>query len=527
VRGAEALLRTLRAGGVDACFANPGTSEMHVVAALQEIPEIRPILALFEGVATGAADGYGRMTGRPAATLLHLGPGLANGWANLHNARRAHTPVVCVVGDHATFHKHHDPPLESDIPALAGAVSGWVGRPASAAEVGQATAQALTEASRGAGQVATLVLPADAAWSEGAAWCDVVPPPGGPAPVADVIVEEVAGVLRKAGPGQAAVFVGGGATTEAGLVAASHVAQASGARLLGETFPARLARGGGRPELERLAYLGEMARDQLAGVDHLVLAGAAAPVSFFAYEDQPSTPVPAGCAVHHLAGPDDDAVGALAALAELLGAPSGREVGESGAPAVAPPADGPITPASAAAVIGAVLPASAVVVDESNTSGTAMAAATAAGPPHDWLTLTGGAIGYALPVAVGAAVACPNRPVLTLESDGSAMYTIAALWTMARHDLNVTTVVFANREYAILGFELHRMAARQQAAGLGPAQQLLTLTPPDLDFVSVAKGMGVPATRATDTVSLQGQLARALAEPGPHLVEAVMAGRGR
>ncbi len=524
MRGGEALLRTLTGAGVEVCFANPGTSEMHFVASLDEVPEMRGVLALFEGVATGAADGYGRMAGRPAATLLHLGPGLGNGLANLHNARRARTPLVNVVGDHATYHKRYDAPLESDIDALAGSVSGWVGRPDGPEAVGPLAAEAVGAAGRGAGRVATLILPADASWSEGAAPAPS-PPAAGRRAVATAAVDDAAAALSQRSAPSTAILIGGGATGEAGVVAAARVANHTGSRLFCETFPARMARGGGLPEIERLAYLGEAALAQLDGVEHLVLAGASRPVSFFAYPNQPSSLVPDGCTVHVLAEPDDDAAGALAVLAGLIGAPApaipdGADGGVTPAPGGHP--TGPLTPASAAAVIATLLPAGAVVVDEANTSGTALAGATAAAPRHDWLTLTGGAIGYGLPVSVGAAVACPERPVVCLESDGSAMYTLAALWTMAREQLDITVVVFANRAYAILNFELHRTGAGE---GGEAAASLLALSPPDLDFVAMATGMGVAARRATTAPQLSAGLEQALAESGPHLIEAVLAPR--
>ncbi|MFD1120798.1 thiamine pyrophosphate-binding protein, partial [Sphaerisporangium aureirubrum] len=167
MNGAQSLIRTLADAGVDVCFANPGTSEMHFVAALDTVPEMHGVLGLFEGVVTGAADGYARVAGRPAAALLHLGPGLGNGLANLHNARRARTPVVVVVGDHATYHKKYDAPLESDIEAVAGSLNGWVRRCAATGDVGADAAAAVAAAMDAPGRVATLVLPADLSWGEG------------------------------------------------------------------------------------------------------------------------------------------------------------------------------------------------------------------------------------------------------------------------------------------------------------------------------------------------------------------------
>ena len=403
MNGAEAVLRTLAGSGVSLCLANPGTSEMHMVAALDEVPGVRPVLCLFEGVATGAADGYGRMAGRPAAVLLHLGPGLANGLANLHNAHRARTPLLAIVGDHATYHKRFDAPLESDIEALAGTVSGWVRRSTLGADAAADAAEAVAAALAPPGQVATVILPSNVSWSPGAEPAAAVPlrPPS---PVPGEVIAEVAAALRGGGPG--VILLGGAGLRRPALEAASRVAQATGARLLAETFPARHERGAGIPHVERLAYLAEMGAAQLDGARHLILAGARDPVSFFAYPGKLSSLTPDGCQVHSLAGPGDDIAGALAALADLAAPgtpPSPRQPERPGLP------DGDLTGQSAAAVIGALLPEHAIVCDEANTSGLALPAATAGAPPHDWLTLTGGAIGQGLPLAAGAAIACPRQ----------------------------------------------------------------------------------------------------------------------
>jgi len=511
MNGAEAVLRTLADSGVRLCLANPGTSEMHMVAALDEVPQMRAVLCLFEGAATGAADGYGRMAGRPAAVLVHLGPGLANGLANLHNARRARTPVLVIVGDHATYHKRFDAPLESDIEALAGSVSGWVRRCARGADAAADVADAAAAAMCPPGQVATVILPADVSWSPDAEPASAVPARPR-APVPGEVLDAVAAVLRGGEPG--VILLGGAGTRRPALEAASRISQATGARLLAETFPARHERGAGIPPVERLAYLAEMAAAQLDGARHLILAGARAPVSFFAYPGKLSSLVPDGCQVHTLAGPGDDIAGALSALADLAApgvAPVPQRPERPGLP------DGDLTGHSAAAVIGALLPEHAIVCDEANTSGLALPAATAGAPPHDWLTLTGGAIGQGLPLAAGAALACPERPVLALEADGSAMYTISALWTHAREQLDITTVIFSNRSYAILNMELGRTGA--PAAGES-ARSLLELSRPALSFTALAEGMGVPAGKAQTAPEFAAQLRRALAEPGPHLIEA-------
>jgi acetolactate synthase-1/2/3 large subunit len=513
MNGAQAVVRTLVDSGVTACFANPGTSEMHFVAALDTVPQMRGVLCLFEGAATGAADGYGRMTGRPAAVLLHLGPGLANGLANLHNARRARTPLLAIVGDHATYHKRFDAPLESDIDALAGTVSGWVRRTSRSADAPGDAAAAAAAAMSPPGQIATLILPADVTWTDGA---EPAPPvrPRPAAVVPDEIIADAAGVLRSGEP--AVLMLGGTGLRREALDAASRISQATGARLVAETFPARLKRGAGIPAIDRLAYLAEFAAVQLNGARHLILAGAREPVSFFAYPGKPSYLVPDGCQVHVLAEASDDIAGTLTTLADIVAPDTQPSLQQPVRPALP---EGDLTGESAAAVIGALLPEGAIVCDEANTSGLWLPGATAGGPPHDWLTLTGGAIGQGLPLATGAALACPDRPVLALEADGSAMYTASALWTHAREQLDITTVIFSNRSYAILNMELERTGA---ATAGRTARSLLDLSRPAIDFTALAVGMGVPATRAVTAGELAAQLRNALAEPGPHLIEAAL-----
>ncbi|EIF00257.1 acetolactate synthase large subunit [Saccharomonospora glauca] len=513
MNGAQSLIHTLVDADVDVCFANPGTSEMHFVTALDDVPQIRGVLGLSEGVVTGAADGYGRMAGKPAATLLHLGPGLANGLANLHNARRANTPIVNIIGDHATYHKKFDAPLESDIEALAGSLNGWVRRSASAADVGADVAAAVAAAQDAPGRVATLILSADVSWGEGGVPATAVTPRA-PRPVASDVVKAVAEVLR--GDEPVALLVGGAACREAGLRALSRIAKATGAKPFAETFPARIERGAGLPNIERLGYLAEQVTYQLDGVRHVVVAGTRAPVSFFAYPGKASDLVPEGARVHTLAEAGDDVVAALEELADEVAA----DVEPDLAPAQRPELPtGDLTPQNWVQVIGALLPEGAIVSDEANTSGLLVPMATAGSPRHDVLTLTGGAIGQGIPVATGAAIAAPDRPVINLESDGSALYTIQALWTQARENLNVTTVVLNNRAYAILRLELQRVGAESS----GPkARGLLDLSTPDLDFVRMAEGFGVPATRARTAEELADQFRRAVAEPGPHLIEAMV-----
>jgi acetolactate synthase-1/2/3 large subunit len=514
VNGAQALIRTLVGAGVDVCFANPGTSEMHFVAALDDVPDMRAVLTLFEGVATGAADGYARMTRSPAGTLLHLGPGLGNGLANLHNARKAFTPVVNIVGDHATYHKQYDAQLESDIETVARNVSSWIRFSDSTKALAEDAADCVAAAIGPPGQVATLILPADVSWSDGGEPA----PPAAPATTAAVdgsVVAEVAGILQ--GDEPAALFVGGRACRADALVDASRVANTTGAKLLAETFPARLERGAGRVPVDRLAYLAEFAAMQLEGLRHLVLVDTKSPVSFFAYPGKASDLVPEGCTVHVLAGPDGDPAAALAALADAVGAAADAATLQ---PEVRPelPA-GALTADAVCQIVGALLPEGAIVSDEGNTSGLFAAGHTAGAPAHDWLCLTGGAIGQGLPVALGAAVAAPDRKVLALQADGSAMYTLQAWWTMAREQLDVTTIIFNNSSYAVLNMELQRVGA---TAGGEKAKAMLDLHGPELDFVALATGMGVAATRATTCEDFTDQLRGALETKGPTVIEAIV-----
>jgi len=521
VNGAQALIHTLVDHGVDTCFMNPGTSEMHFVAALDDVTAMHSVLALFEGVATGAADGYSRISGRPAATLLHLGPGLGNGLANLHNARRAHSPVVNIVGDHAISHRAYDAQLQSDIATVARNVSSFVRTTESTPDLGRDAVDTLVAAYGPPGAVATLILPADVSWSDGGTVVPVVDgvgtrPCAGRPPDPDVL-DAAAAALRSGE--RSALFIGGRACSGPLLDAVADLAAATGAEVLCETFPARLARGAGHPPVERLGYLAEFASLRLDGIRHLVLLDASSPVSFFAYPGKLSDLVPEGCTVHPVAGASDDVVAAVAALADVVGAPAGRAVRQEAASPGLP--TGALTAQSVCQAMGALLPEGAIVSDEGNTAGLFAPGATAGSPPHDWLCLTGGAIGQGLPVAVGAAVAAPDRRVVALEADGSALYTVQSWWTMAREGLDVTTVILNNHSYAVLNMELDRVGAESP----GPrARDMLDLGRPDLDFVQIARGLGLPAARAETAEQFAGELARSLATPGPSVVEALVPG---
>jgi len=514
MNGAESLLRTLLAAGVEVCFTNPGTSEMQFVAALDRVDGMRSVLALFEGVVSGAADGYGRMRGVPAATLLHLGPGMGNALANFHNARRAHTPIVNIIGEHATWHRALDAPLTSDIDGVSRPVSDWVRTCEDGSALAGDAAEAVAAATAPPGGIATLIMPADLAWQDG-------PPPGDVLPAAApaaVDAERVRGVARALASGEpAAILVNGPVLRSHGLELASRVANASGARLLTDTFVARQERGAGRAVIGRLPYFAEEAREALAGIRHLVLVNTREPVTFFAYPGVPSRIAPDGCEIVSLADPGEDGIGALEALADELGAGSDRA--ELAPARQAEPPAGDLTAETLALAIAAVLPENAIVSDESATSGGALLPATATAPPHDWLMLTGGSIGQGLPVATGAAIACPDRKVLALQADGGGMYTLQSLWTQAREGLDVTNVIFANRQYRILNIEFMRVGAGEP----GPkARDMLDIGRPDLDWVALAEGMGVTARRATTLEEFNRALADFVPAPGPNLIELVL-----
>ena len=515
MNGAQALMKTLVDAGIEVCFTNPGTSEMHFVAALDSEPKMRAVLALFEGVATGAADGYARMAGKPAATLLHLGCGLGNGLANLHNARKGKVPIVNIVGDHATYHTPYDAQLQSDIETVARNVSpSFVRTSASTAQLGQDAQEAIAAARGLPGQVATLILPADVSWGEGGVPC---PPPPLAAPRAadESAVKAIAALLRS---GQkAALLLGGHALREPALLAASRIGTTTGAKLLAEVFPTRIERGAGLPAIERLAYFAELAGVQLAGLQHLILVDAKSPVSFFAYPGKASDLVPPGCTVHTLAAPDQDARAGLEQLVAALGAGAAQPALQTTTRPDRP--TGELTAARACQAVGHLLPEGAIVVDEAITSGQKLGAMTAGAPRHDLLTLTGGAIGQGLPSAVGAAIACPDRPVIALVGDGSAMYTVQALWTMAREQLHVISIIFNNAAYSVLNIELERVGAGEP----GPRSRAqLDLGGPQLDVARLAQGMGVHAVRADTAEAFCTALEYALATPGPHLIEALV-----
>ncbi|MBE0487314.1 acetolactate synthase large subunit [Marinobacter sp.] len=513
--GAQALMKTLVEAGVEVCFTNPGTSEMHFVAALDSEPKMRAVLALFEGVATGAADGYARMADKPAATLLHLGCGLGNGLANLHNARKGKVPVVNIVGDHATYHVKYDAQLQSDIETVARNVSpNFVRTSQSTEALCQDAVDAITAARGLPGQVATLILPADVSWGEGGTPC-TMPAPATPSVADDATIQTVADAVRTGK--KTAILLGGRALRESSLLAAAKLSAHNGIKLFAETFPTRIERGAGLPAVERIAYLAELATLQLSEYENLILVDAKPPVSFFAYPGKKSYLVPQTCNVNTLATPEQDATASLNKLADALGAASAEPKLQASARPGRP--RGKLTAEKVCKALGHLMPENSIIVDESITSGLMLNALTAGAPRHDMLTLTGGAIGQGLPNSVGAAIACPDRPVYALIGDGTAMYTIQALWTMARENLNVTTIIFNNASYSILNVELERVGAEEAGA---KAKSQLDISGPVTLYAQLAQSMGVHGVRVQTTEELLKAMEYARDMPGPHLIEAVV-----
>ena len=510
MNGAESLVHSLLKSGVDTCFTNPGTSEMHFVAALDRVPGMRCVLGLFEGVVTGAADGYARVTGKPASTLLHCGPGLANGLANLHNARRANTPIVNIVGDHATYHRPLDAPLTADTEGWARGVSGWVRTAMDVKTVGADAAAAVQASNLSPGQIATLILPSDTSWNDGGIPAEALPRV--PTPLASPKqIEECAAILRRGGEG-VVLLLGNQALSETGLALAHRIAMATGCRLVAQGSNAKMARGQGRVSLDRVPYVVDVAVKAMSGTKQLLLCGATKPVTFFAYPNKPQTSIPDSAEIHILARLEQDLIEALTRLADMLHAPK-----------VAAPDNGPkheigrgaLTPESVASTLGALMPEGAIIADESVTYGRGFFANTKAAPHHDWLNVTGGAIGGGIPMATGAAVGAPGRRVINMQADGSGMYTVQALWTQAREKLDVTTVILSNRKYQILIGELANVGANPGRT----AMDMLDLGNPDLDWTKMANGMGIEAARADNCDTFADLMASSLKRKGPFLIE--------
>lgn len=515
MNGADSLCDTLLANDVDVCFANPGTSEMHFVAALDQKPQMRCILGLFEGVVTGAADGYGRMADKPAATLLHLGPGLANGLANLHNARRAQTPMINIVGEHATHHIQYDAPLTSDIESLARPMSDWLHRIESAADVSPAAASAIEAARRNPGGISTLILPADAAWTE-APQAIHRAAPATPAALDPQALQGACAALRNGR--KTVILLSGKALRGKALETASRIAAKSGARLMAQQSNSRIERGAGRVMIDRVPFSVDLALKALEDVEQLILVGARVPVAFFAYPNKPSVLIPEACQVIALTQPDNDLPQALQELADALGADKSGAALTAERNATTLPT-GALNAASIIQAIGVLSPENAIICDESVSSGRDSFKSTFGAAPHDFLQITGGAIGIGIPLATGASVACPDRKVILMQADGSGMYTPQALWTQAREQLDVITIIFANRSYAILHNELKMVGAGEPGRN---ARRMLDLDQPAFDWVHMANAAGVEAARATELNAFIDILRAAISRKGPFLIEALI-----
>ncbi len=512
MNGAKSLIRTLVDAGVEICFVNPGTTEVHLVQALDAVPEMRAVLALFEGVCTGAADGYGRMKGQPATTLLHLGPGLANGIANLHNARRAASPIVNLVGNHPHYHMQYDAPLTSNIETLALNFSSWYKENSTARTIARdgadAVTAALTAKAGSKGQIATLALPTDACWGESPGLAAPNPLPSRSAVNGDV-VDQAARILDR----DSALLLDGPALLEEGLEIANGIAEVSGCQVWCSGFPARLEGGVGRGKVSRVPYFPEDIQQKMAGIRKLILSGSRPPVSFFAYQNTPGYLVPENCSLFTLARPEEDVVGALQAVADSLKAPANSGPRNPFVEIDLP--KGQLNLDKIGAAVAALAPENTIFSLDSG-GGRSVYALTQKAAPHTWLNITGGAIGQGGPVAIGAAIAAPDRRVITLAGDGGAMYTNQAFWTQAREGLNITTILFSNRSYGILETEYWRLGVNEIGQR---ASRLFSLRNPDIDWVGLAKSMGIPGISVETSEDLTDHLQRSFSQDGPYLIE--------
>ncbi len=516
VNGSESLVATLVDKGVDVCFANPGTSEMHFLAALEN-PSLRSVLVLFEGVATGAADGWYRMSGRPASTLLHLGPGLANGLANLHNARRAGSGIVNIVGEHATAHLKYDPPLLSDIDGLARPISHWVRRSTSSCLVAGDVSVAIAQARSKPGKIATLILPGETSWGQAGEHSKSQPTPECPCftrPEAPDMsrVEQAANVLRRGEP--TLIVCGGQASRGRAVELLGRIKAHTGCRIATQFFTARIERGAGRATLERIPYYVPSALAYLKDFKHIITVETGEPIAFFSYPGSPSQMKPTGCAVHSLVLPDEDSITGLEMLIDALGAQKTEAVLPERTQVALP--EGKLDPTSIAQALTAAMPDNAILVDESLTTGRETLGLTAGARPHDVLQNMGGSIGFGTPVATGAALACPDRRVFCMVGDGSAMYTIQSLWTQARESLNVTTIIFANNSYQILKTEFANMGFGKPGA---QASALIEIDKPQINWVAMGTSMGVPSVSVDNAGDFYRAMVRSSETPGPMLIE--------
>ena len=510
------LLRTAANAGIEVCFANAGTTELPIVAAFDAVSGIHPVLALFEGVCTGGADGYGRVKEVPAMTLLHLGPGFANGIANLHNARRARTPLINVIGQHTTWHINADAPLTMDVESLAKTVSAWTRTNTSAESLSRDFADAFTASM--SGKIVSLIVPNDHLWAE------VEPIIHTPAPLQfdplDLGPIEAAADLLKAGK-KTALMLGGKALRGEGLTIAGHIQSITGCDLLTETFPGYVERGTGLPDVIRVPYFPEPAQVLLSQYEAIILADVKEPVTFFGYPGIESHLLTKDQKTLSISSGNQSIVEALGCLEDLLKTTiPAKNWGHNSSQRLKPQLPrGKLTAEKACHMLAALQPEGAIIIDEGITSAIPYYPLTAGSPPHSVLTIAGGSIGYGMPCAVGSALAFPGRPVINFQADGSAMYTIQALWTEAREGLNVKTLICSNRGYNILRVELER-------AGItNPGHKALSLADidqPKLNWVSISSGMGVPAKSVNTAGSLKKELEKILSEPGPSLIEMVL-----
>ena len=515
MNGAESLVGTLLEGNVDVCFTNPGTSEMHFVAALDQYDKMRSILCLFEGCATGAADGYFRMKRTPASTLLHLGPGLANGLANLHNAKKASSGIVNIVGEHALDHIKLNAPLTSDIEGIARPVSHWVKTSKSSKDIAVDGAEAIEMANVNPGQISTLILPGDTAWNEGNA-IQSINLKNKYSTVSSNLIDEALTALREAK--NPLILVGGSALEEKNLIKLAKVADKIGCPMKTDWFNARLDKGAGRVNSVRIPYVVDKAVEVLKDFDSIIIIGARRPVAFFAYPNKPGVLTQESTKFIELASLSDDITSVINELSDKVGISDNKPstVSEFKIPDIP---SGPINPTSLGMVLGALIPENAIVVDESVTTGREFFYQTAGSHPHTWLNNCGGSIGFGMPVAIGAAVACPDQKVISLEGDGSAMYTVQSLWTMARENLDIVVLIFANQSYKILQGELTNVGVDNPGKS---ALEMLSLKDPSLDWVSVSKGMGVDAVRVDNIEDLVKNFKHGLKDKGPFLIEVMI-----
>lgn len=511
--GAQALVSTLANNGVTHCFANPGTSEMHLVQALDKEPRIKSVLCLFEGVATGAADGFARISGTPAMTLLHLGAGFGNGIANIHNAMKGHVPMINVIGDHATYHRKYDAPLTCDLETLVKPHSSHIGIVDSALIGGEIAASAFEAATNHPNSPVSIILPADSAWNEGGIDGPKISLKS-PSLVENSKIDEAIELIKNAN--KPVILVGGKTLGDEKALELFSRFKAANIRIMVDTFPAKLRRGGGLFEPDRMQYFGEMALDDLKNTDLMVIAGTQIPVAFFAYPNKPSILVPENCQTFELAARYEDSFEALSRIADALDlhiAPPKRELKTMPAP------EGALNPFSCAQSLARHMPHNAIISDDAVTAGLPLYLATSNAKAHDWLFLTGGAIGQGLPVAIGAQMADLKRKTIALSGDGAGMYCIQSLWTMAREKLPIVTIIFANRSYRILNIEM----ARTEAGAMGEtAKQMLSLESPALDYVKIAEGMGIMAKSVSDAKIFDEVLKEAIEANVPYLIEAIV-----